>query len=534
MAHGDDIRSETRRSDAIFATGARVVARLQRLLAQRAPQALARAAPYLTIVVVLLVLAPIADIFPPLWSDETHFLSMSAPWQSGHMLSPHALLKPEGVYWIPIGFYLFNASLFSLLGEVSVGVARAGSLLCTLLGAHALSLLHRRMLPRAPRSHAAWFAALWLVGPPILLAGNVARPEALVICLALFGLVAALSHRWLASVSVAVLALFVHPLIALPALVAGWLALLAPREARVRRAELVLPALALLLALAELIRFLAHRDAYLADWTYQLSRKSAREVGALPLLLFALVAFGALAPLAARFARARAGESPTPPAATTSARTAAALATVGLSAILVQAYGQEMWYASVRFTGVALLLLAATTLLHRSYVSPLLLALCLSLDLGSWARGFHKGLVQGIPLSSTGMRDGAREKRALDRLLTTALHAPTDGPTLISPFLAAPFIDRLQQGSMFVVSETSHPETKRFTRAVYMEHAYPHVLDDRETLTALSGYVCRDAVHVRTEHGSFDVVIAEVARADASPSGPFVPCEGPALARAPR
>lgn len=464
-----------------------------------------------------------------MWSDEAHFLSMSAPWQTGDTLSPRGLLKPEGVYWIPIGFYVFTATLFSLIGEVSLTVARAGALACALGGACALAALHRRMLPAAPRSHAAWFGVLWLAGPPTLLSANVARPEALVLALALLGLTYALRARWLGSLACGLLALLVHPLVALPALMSAWLGTVRAQRISPTRAELALALAALALAVAEIARFAMHREAYVADWLYQLGRKSAREIGAVPVALGVLLALCALAPLAARFVRARTARG----AALTPLRMASTLASVGLAAIFVQSYGQEMWYAGARFTGIVLVCLAAAALRKRADASVVLIGCLLLLDLGSWGRAFHKGLVQGIPIAHTGMHEAAREKRELNQLLSRALAAPTAAHTLISPFLAAPFVAALQRGTLHAVSELSHPEAVPFSRAVFLTRAYPSFLNDHETLSALAGYRCAAAEHLRTSAGLFDVIVAQVVPAAAHEAGPsLLPCDEPARADA--
>jgi hypothetical protein len=123
------------------------------------------------------------------------------------------------------------------------------------------------------------------------------------------------------------------------------------------------------------------------------------------------------------------------------------------------------------------------------------------------------------------MRDAAREKSALNRLLTHALSAPTTAHTLISPFLAAPFVAALQRGTLHAVSELSHPQSVTFSRAVFLARAYPSFLNDHETLSALAGYRCMAAEHLRTPGGLFDVIIAQVVPAAPDEAGPSLrPC----------
>jgi hypothetical protein len=267
---------------------------------------------------------------PTPWPDEAHFIwpALSLA-QHGSLLSPE--LNPERIImWMPPGLMLILAGVFKTAG-VSLSLAR-GISLAALLGCTVVLLA---MLRRYPLRFVSLLvvAAFFCTGV-VTATGNVARPEAIMLFLVAAGFALQTGTRPFAGLAILALTPLIHP-----AGVLFFLSGLVAQAIRTRLTDETWPfgrldtALTLLAALAwlgYLIHVVANWSWFLQDMTYQLTRKSGRELlvplasteNALAvLLLVLLIAYAARHRLAS-----------------------AALLAVAIPAWLTEALGHEMWY----------------------------------------------------------------------------------------------------------------------------------------------------------------------------------------------
>jgi hypothetical protein len=298
-----------------------------------------------TVVAVLLHLRA-AYHYPAPWPDEAHFLAPAWSLARGLTLATPQLGLPEGIYWIPDGYYLTLAGVFALLPP-SLAVARGVSLVLALGFAGCVFGVVRRLNGRMPLVAAA--IAVWLAAPRVVLLANVARMEALLLALTGVALLLAARRRWTLALAVASIAVLVHPA-GLPVLLALCLAAaLGGVDLRPRgRFEVVLAVLVALAWLGEAWHVAGHLDLAREHLGFQLARKQRTPVvgwGDGLLLLAAL-----LGAILARGAPERTGAERNP--------TALGLFLVAVSLTAVGVLGQEMWYEVLGIETAALLVVA--------------------------------------------------------------------------------------------------------------------------------------------------------------------------------
>ncbi|MFN2556647.1 MAG: hypothetical protein ABR592_07200 [Nitriliruptorales bacterium] len=289
------------------------------------------------------------DRFPTPWVDEAHFLVPALRLARHLTLDVPELNAPEGLFWIPHGYYAVLATAFALLPD-TLTVARATSLLFTLGTAMSLTVIARRL--DVPPFAAAVVAASWLLAPHVVIAGNNARMEALVILIAVAAVALLACGRSLPAVATAVLAPAVHPAGFMVAAIVVGSALIARVDRRPRGlTSWLLVAFAAVAITVEVIHIASHWHIAVEDVSFQIMRKRNNnpalfDLGRAPFLLPA-----AAGVLLLWKARARLG-----------ARAALLAALVGLTLGLgaVQGAGQEMWYGVyAEPTSLALLALVA-------------------------------------------------------------------------------------------------------------------------------------------------------------------------------
>lgn len=208
---------------------------------------------------------------PTAWDDESHFMIPARNMARGLGLVAPQLNAPQGIFWMPDGYYLLLGLVFSVLSP-SLEVARWISFGLVAATAGTFYLISRR-LNIAPAVGAA-LAAIWLVTPRVVILGNMARMESAVIALLALALLLAVNQRWLlALISAALLPLF-HP-IGIPLfLIFPAAALIFHQSIRPRhRLEwLLIFAIGVIWA-AEIARFIAFADVAQAQLAFQLERK---------------------------------------------------------------------------------------------------------------------------------------------------------------------------------------------------------------------------------------------------------------------
>jgi hypothetical protein len=214
--------------------------------------------------------------FPRPWNDEARFYLPSWYFSETGSLAPKILNAPNGIYWVPDGFYVWIGMSLALFGR-SITVAR---LVCEISVACSVSIFALSFLKITRSATMAVLCTLMLVTPPVIFAANMVRMEAL-LCL-LFALViwAHLNQLYLSATSLLLLSLLVHPalVLALPAYV---LALAVARSGMADKdhqlwknvAERTLFILVLLALLTEIGRVAMHFSLFQQHMSYQVSRK---------------------------------------------------------------------------------------------------------------------------------------------------------------------------------------------------------------------------------------------------------------------
>ncbi len=208
---------------------------------------------------------------PTAWDDESHFMIPARNMARGMGLVAPQLNAPQGIFWMPDGYYLLLGLVFAVLPP-SLEVARWTSFALVIATAGALYFLSRR-LNIAPVVSAG-LVAVWLVTPRVVILGNLARMEAAVIALLALALLLAVSQRWLLAVVSAALMPLMHP-IGIPLFVIfPAVALLFRQSIRPRhRLEWLLVMAVGLIWAAEIARFIVFGDVAQAQLAFQLERK---------------------------------------------------------------------------------------------------------------------------------------------------------------------------------------------------------------------------------------------------------------------
>ncbi|MDQ4130027.1 MAG: hypothetical protein M3133_03405 [Actinomycetota bacterium] len=290
------------------------------------------------------------DRFPTPWVDEAHFLVPALRLARDGALGVPELNAPTGIFWMPHGYYAVLAAAFSLLPD-TLTVARATSLLFTLGTAATFMLIARRL--EVPMLGGALVASAWLLAPHVVIAGNNARMEALVILLGVAAVALLACGHGAPAVALAGLATVVHPAGFLVAAAVFAAAALARTDLRPRGlASWLTVGFAAVALTLEAVHVAAHWHVAVDHMSFQIMRKRNNnpvlfDLARAPFLLPAAVAL----PLVWK-ARARLGAG---------APLIAALVGLALALGAVQGGGQEMWYG-VYAEPTSLALLALATL----------------------------------------------------------------------------------------------------------------------------------------------------------------------------
>ena len=279
--------------------------------------------------------------FPRPWPDESHFLAPALQLARHGTLDVPQLNAPQGIFWLPHGYYVLLAPLLVLPVE-ALDAARWVSLVgvAVFAGAVALSVARRG----ASWGVAGLLCGAWLLLPRVVMAGDIARMEAPVLALAGLALVLAERERWPAAVAVASSSALVHPIGAVVALVFVVCGVAAGRRAwSLSRGDVVVVLVVVGAITAQAAYFLANWELTQAHLGFQLTRKAGRAIS-LDLVRGVLLAL-AVAGLYVR------------------RRDALARLLLGLAAglIVVAIVGREMWY-EVLGTETALLLIVLAML----------------------------------------------------------------------------------------------------------------------------------------------------------------------------
>jgi hypothetical protein len=217
-----------------------------------------------------------ARFFFPAWSVALH-----------GTLSASVLNAPEGVFWMPHGFYVWLALFLHIFGP-TIDVART---VCQLTMATAAVLL---VIAYAHLSGSRGFALLCgalLVSPGVIFAANIIRMESLVLLLFATGLLLHSYRYYVAASAIFLLSVVVHPALLLGAALytigvfweyvtvrrSNTASLNLEREARGgRMLTLAIVVMAVIAIALESIYVLQHLATFHQHMSYQIARKAGR------------------------------------------------------------------------------------------------------------------------------------------------------------------------------------------------------------------------------------------------------------------
>lgn len=281
--------------------------------------------------------------FPPPWNDEAHFLVPALELVRHGSLSPPLLNAAEGIFWLPHGYYVAMSPLAMVAGDV-LAVARWASFAGVVVFAGSMGVVGWRR--GMPPGLAILGAAAWLALPRVVLAGNVARMEALILAVAGAALVAAERDRWVAAVAVAAAASLLHPIGVIPFIAVCAGAIVSRRDIRIRPLDKAVAGVVALLVIAQALYLVTHAHLVAEHLGFQLQRKVGREpLLTLPILMVLGAAGAGVIVLLRRIIP--------PPARTPLSTTLWTLAAGLLATALV---GQEIWYEVLGVEAAAALL----------------------------------------------------------------------------------------------------------------------------------------------------------------------------------
>jgi hypothetical protein len=217
--------------------------------------------------------------FPYPSNDDARFFLPSWYFAGTGSLNPGILNAPDGIFWVPDGFYLWMGTFLALFGR-SIAVARA---VCELTVAAAVSLFAVSFRTIACSSWMGALITLILITPPVIFAANTVRMES-VLCL-LFAIAIWLHTRraYVAAGSILLLSVLFHPALALSfiayTVTASSIRTENPpvvgRQSWQTLAGKLLLIVVLFALAAELWRVMLHLQLFQQHMSYQIARKNS-------------------------------------------------------------------------------------------------------------------------------------------------------------------------------------------------------------------------------------------------------------------
>jgi hypothetical protein len=214
--------------------------------------------------------------FPYPWNDEARFYLPSWTFAQTGSLSPTILNAPNGIFWMPDGFYLWMGAALAIFGR-SIAIART---LCELAVATSVSLFALSFLKLTRSAAMAAIFTLILISPPTIYAANMVRMEAPLCLLFALALWSHIHRLYWAATALLLLSVLFHPGFAL-ALCAYPIALAATRSRSAEDspshwktvAEKIFFLVVVLAFMAEAARIATHFHLFQQHMSYQASRK---------------------------------------------------------------------------------------------------------------------------------------------------------------------------------------------------------------------------------------------------------------------
>lgn len=322
--------------------------------------------------------------FPLPWDDEISFLMPALNLVERGTLSAPELNPAREVFWMPPGYAVLCAALFKITG-FSVEAARWFSWV-SVAGIYLLLAGWLREFPM--RWLMLTVLTLFFVSSPFVVAGNIARMDALALLFVVSAIVLLARGRVWSAAPLLAFSVLVHPLAAYFAIAALVIVLAYRGELcwRPARVELVLMLLAVVALGLYAIHIVRHWADFASDMAMQLDRKAARRPlywltqWPVPAYLALIVLAGALA-----FVRRKILMPPLALAA---------------SCLVLHVTGREMWYGIYKSAGwflfgASLLWLLHDLLPHRTLQQRrirIAVPVLAALGLLAWCR--DNGLIQ--------------------------------------------------------------------------------------------------------------------------------------------
>ena len=346
---------------------------------------------------------------PRPWPDESHFIAPALALVDGDGLSVPELNAPQGIFWMPSGYYVAQAPLLA----VGLDPLAAGRLL-SLLGVVAFAVALAAAAIRAGVTPVVAFGAVlvWIFMPRVVTIANIARMEGPVLALAGVALYGIAVDRWRLAVAAGWLAPLVHPIGLVVAIAVTAAAVVRTPPRPWTRLERIALAVVGALWVAQVAYFLANADLAGAHLGFQFTRKAGRAITP-RWWHWALLLVAAGGGLAATL-RARRGD--------VELRIVWTMLALTGGFVLIDVVGREMWYEFIgRETAVLVLVLAAVAALRYADragrpARPLVIALSVVAALGAGV-----ALRQTLTTTWYGMRGGLASRHEWLTFVDTAM-----------------------------------------------------------------------------------------------------------------
>jgi hypothetical protein len=215
---------------------------------------------------------------PTPWPDEAHFI-----WQANAVAEHFSLLAPELnpdriIFWMPHGYLIILGLVIKLFG-LSLAVARTFSFFTALAAVGMLVVMLKRYLGS---TFALLLSVPFVLGTPFVACGNIARMESLLLAMILASMLCLMHRRLVSGIALLALTPLIHPS-GVPFLIAGlatlpYLVGMPGVWRRPTKSELAAIAFVLIAWGAYALLLSAHWTDFSHDMSYQMWRKSRRDI----------------------------------------------------------------------------------------------------------------------------------------------------------------------------------------------------------------------------------------------------------------
>jgi hypothetical protein len=333
--------------------------------------------PALVVAVVLFVRIAMGFEFPIPWNDETAFIAQAFEFSRSGSFFVWGLNQERLVMWMPPGYMLLLAGVYSLFGY-SFEISRWVSCLLYIGAFLIVWSIVCNQLTGWRRGLALGFVTLAFLSPYALAISNIARMESLYVLLFMLSLLAAVQGKQVLALALVLVTATVHfnaVYFLLPfAVLTGW-TIIRRENLLVGPGELLALVLAALTLAAYGLFVIKHIDAFWQDMQFQFAFKLGSPVmsGAKGWIMLGALLLLALVQLLVqrRFS------------------TGVVLSLYGISFIAMALNGHSMWYEFAYALGFMLLLVGVLASLPSSSGKALYVAAALTVSVLIYQLGFY-------------------------------------------------------------------------------------------------------------------------------------------------